>query len=234
MSMPDPHDPFDAVAEEYDQALNQGLKLTGSGKDFFAEGRIAWVERRLRAENAVPLSVMDFGCGTGSLLPWLRKTYPAVKYLGYDPSRASIEVARARYSNLGDAEFVHEASALRGRRFDLAFTNGVFHHIEPGRRAEAMALIHAALAPGGHFAFWENNRWNPMVHLIMSRVSFDRDAQLLFPHQARGLLRGASFEVISTDYLFVFPAALKPLRRLEPALAKLPLGGQYLVLAKRP
>ena len=35
-------------------------------------------------------------------------------------------------------------------------------------------------------------------------------------------------------YLFVFPAPLKPLRVTEPLLERLPLGGQYLVLGKRP
>lgn len=234
MLTPDSSDPFDAVAEDYDRELDRGLRLTGAGKDYFAEGRITWVERRLGLGRGRILEVLDFGCGTGSLLPWLRKVYPNAHYVGYDPSQASITVAQRRHADQGGVSFTSEAAGLKGRRFDLAFTNGVFHHIEPRDRPEALALVRASLKPGGHFAFWENNRWNPMVHLIMSRVSFDRDAHMLFPHQARGLLREAGFAVSSTDYLFVFPAALKPLRRVEPALAKLPLGGQYLVLAKRP
>jgi hypothetical protein len=68
----------------------------------------------------------------------------------------------------------------------------------------------------------------------MSRVPFDKDAQMLFPHQARHLLRAGGFEIVLTDYLFVFPAMLKALRPLEPSLCKLPLGGQYMVLARKP
>jgi hypothetical protein len=68
----------------------------------------------------------------------------------------------------------------------------------------------------------------------MSRVPFDRDADMLFPQQARSLLVGGGFDVLSTDYLFIFPAILKILRPLEARLCKLPLGGQYLILARKP
>jgi hypothetical protein len=66
----------------------------------------------------------------------------------------------------------------------------------------------------------------------MSRVEFDREAVTLSAPGARRLLTENGFEVIRTDFLFVFPRALAALRRLEPALAALPIGGQYLVLAR--
>jgi len=46
---------------------------------------------------------------------------------------------------------------------DLAYCNGVFHHIAPDARPEALAMIRDALKPGGLFAFWENNAWNPRL-----------------------------------------------------------------------
>jgi hypothetical protein len=48
------------------------------------------------------------------------------------------------------------------------------------------------------------------------------------------LLRSCGFEILRTQFLFVFPRALAKLRPLEPALARFPLGAQYLVLAKKP
>jgi hypothetical protein len=36
-----------------------------------------------------------------------------------------------------------------------------------------------------------------------------------------------------TDFLFVFPHLLRALRPFERLLAPLPLGGQYLVLARK-
>jgi hypothetical protein len=67
----------------------------------------------------------------------------------------------------------------------------------------------------------------------MRRVAFDRDAILLSPPAARRLLRLAGFEVLRTDHLFIFPRALSALRPLERLVSRLPLGGQYEVLARR-
>ena len=68
----------------------------------------------------------------------------------------------------------------------------------------------------------------------MSRIPFDRDAIMVWPRGARRLLREAGFETVSTDFVFIFPAVLHFLRGLEPWLCQAPLGGQYLVLARRP
>lgn len=224
---------FDAYAANYTDALDKGLKLTGESKEYFAEGRIDWVKRRLGTSAAQMKRALDFGCGTGTSCSYLQHGFGLTHYLGYDPSASSIQEARAE-NTVSTAQFEHASEAVPANAFDLAFTNGVFHHIPPEHRAEAMALVWRSLKPGGYFAFWENNRWNPMVHFIMSRVPFDQDAQMLFPHQARQLLRDAGFDITLTDYLFIFPAALKFLRSLEPTLCKLPLGGQYLVLARKP
>jgi hypothetical protein len=83
------------------------------------------------------------------------------------------------------------------------------------------------------FAFWENNPWNPGTRYIMSRVAFDRGAITLTPPQSRALLRRAGFEVLRTDFLFLFPAMLRALRWIEPLASALPLGGQYLVLGRK-
>ena len=116
----------------------------------------------------------------------------------------------------------------------MAFCNGVFHHIVPADRRASAQYVYDALRPGGIFAFWENNTWNPGTRYVMSRIAFDRDAITLTARESRALLRQAGFEVLRTDYLFVFPAALRILRRLEPMIARFPLGGQYMVLARKP
>ncbi len=227
---------FDAYASDYDAALNQGLRLTGEPKEYYAAGRTRWLAARLTQQHAAGSvrACFDFGCGTGSSRACLLDTFPGARYLGYDPSAASIAAAAAAAPTPDTVRFTCAEKDLPRAHFDLAFTNGVFHHIPPAQRAHAASTVWQCLKPGGWFAFWENNRWNPLVHWIMSRVPFDHDAQMLFPHQARRLLRDAGFEIVTTDYLFVFPAALKNLRRLEPALCKLPLGGQYLVLSRKP
>lgn len=227
---------FDTYAAGYDAALNRGLALSGEGKEYFAEHRVRWLRQCLGAKWQAGGRALDFGCGTGSGTSYLLQHMELETLTGTDPSGASLEVARQDHDHLADhAEFIStEDLPAREESFDLAYCNGVFHHIPPAERAAAVASVFQALKPGGHFAFWENNPWNPMVHVIMSRVPFDADAILLWPHGARALLRAAGFEIVRTDYCFIFPAALAGCRFLEPWLCKLPLGGQYQILCRRP
>jgi hypothetical protein len=110
----------------------------------------------------------------------------------------------------------------------------VFHHIPLAERADAARTVWRALRPSGWFAFWENNPWNPGTQVVMKRCPFDRDAQTLSPPRARALLGTAGFEVVRTDFLFMFPRALKALRFIEPRVARWPLGAQYQVLCRKP
>jgi SAM-dependent methyltransferase len=224
---------FDQFAADYDAELNKGLSLTGESKEYFAEGRMRWVRQRLGALGFKVSSALDFGCGTGSSTPYFFDILGAARLTGIDPSEDSLKVARENWPDR-EATFLPTAGFAAPGSVDLAFCNGVFHHIPPDQREAAVGFVFEALRPGGLFAFWENNAWNPATRFVMSRVPFDRDAILLFPHQARRLLRGAGFEVLGTDYLFVFPGPLAALRPLEPGLCKLPLGGQYLVLVRKP
>jgi hypothetical protein len=50
---------------------------------------------------------------------------------------------------------------------------------------------------------------------------------------ARSVLRAAGFEVLRTDFLFIFQRLLRVLRPLESLAAKLPLGAQYQILCRR-
>lgn len=231
--MPDsPAAEFDAYAGDYDAAINRGLKFTGETKEYFAETRMRWLKDRLGAQGVHPRTCLDFGCGTGTSASLLMEGLHLEQYIGFDPSSESVAEAIKDHPH-GNYSFVHEADLLPRNHFDLAFCNGVFHHIPVAARAEAFQRVYDSVKPGGWFAFWENNKWNPIVHLLMSRVPFDRDAIMLFPAEAAGQMKTAGFRIVLRDYLFVFPASLKSLRPLEPALCKLPLGGQYLVLARK-
>ncbi len=57
---------------------------------------------------------------------------------------------------------------------------------------------------------------------------------MLAPHQARALLRSTGFKIADTNYLFVFPRLLAWFRRLEPYMFRIPIGAQYLVVARKP
>lgn len=225
--------PFDEYAAQYEDALTQGLQLSGEGPEYYAQRRIEWTARVVAARGAASPRVLDFGCGVGLATAQLREKFRPREIWGYDPSAAA--VARAR-KELGDQQtfFTADRASVPTDRFDGVYVNGVFHHIPPDERPAALALIRRALRPGGWFAFWENNPWNPGTRMVMRRIPFDRDAVVISPREGRRLLRQAGFEVIRRDAWFLFPRQLAWLRPAERLVHRLPLGGQYLVLARKP
>jgi SAM-dependent methyltransferase len=224
---------FDKYAETYDQALARALSATGEDKHYFARARLRRLAAELERRGAPSRAVLDFGCGTGSAAPHIAEHLRPERLVGVDVSPKSIEVARREHAATG-AEFRLLGDYEPAGEFDLAYTNGVFHHVPVEERARAVAYVLRALRPGGLFAFWENNPWNPGTRYTMSRNEFDADARLLSPPAARRLLAGAGFRLLRSESHFYFPRKLAFLRPLEPHLARLPLGGQYLVLCRKP
>ncbi len=225
---------FDAYAGDYDAALARGISVSGEDKDYFAHGRVAWTAKLLESlGEPEPARVMDFGCGTGSATPFVLERWRGVRELvGVDVSPASVEVARAEHGS-ERARFRLLGDHVPDGSFDLVLCNGVFHHIPPAERAHAVRYVYDALRPGGWFALWENNPWNPGTRYVMSRIPFDRDAVLLSPPEAQTMLRRSGFRVMRNDFQFIFPRSLQWLRPMEALLARLPLGAQFVVLARK-
>lgn len=224
---------FDDYAENYDAALNKGLSATGEAKDYFARRRVHWLLRCLRQLSEQPRFVMDYGCGDGSSSQLLREILNVESVLGADTSGRSLDLARCTYAS-EHTKFVDLTEYVPCEALDLVYCNGVFHHIPPAERVAATNYICRCLRPGGVFALWENNPWNPGTHYVMSRIPFDRDAITLSSPGSAALLRQAGFQVLRTDFLFVFPSLLKFLRWIEPLVSRVPLGGQYQVLCRKP
>ena len=224
---------FDKYATSYDHDLARGLAATGENRDYFARRRIEWLRRCLDELKLSGGDVLEFGCGTGSNVPFLFDLVGAASVTGIDTSERSLQVAEQTYQSSG-ARFLHPNDFKHHGRTDLIFCNGVFHHIPPGDRVETVRFLIRCLKQGGLLALWENNPWNPGTRYVMSRVSFDRDAITLASSETQRLVEQAGFQVLRTDFLFIFPRFLRWLRVLEPSLSRFPLGGQYQVLCRKP
>ena len=229
----DPARAFDAHADTYDADLQTGLSVSGESKEYFADGRIRFLRNRLDHLKYGATSVLDYGCGDGTTTPLFSELLGAMATVGVDTSAGLLKLASKRFGS--DSTHFHLVSDLAPEpRFDLAFCNGVFHHIPPPDRAAAVRYVFDSLAPGALFAFWENNPWNPGTRWVMSRIPFDRDAVTIPPPEGRDLLSNAGFDILETAFLFFFPRTLGWFRPLERHLESVPLGAQYLVLARKP
>jgi SAM-dependent methyltransferase len=223
---------FDDYAGSYDRDLQKALSVSGEDKNYFAEGRMKWLAAELEARDFRASSVLDFGCGTGSATPFIRSCIAPSKIVGADVSLHSLEVATTEFGS-AETQFIPIERPLIDH-FDLAFCNGVFHHIAPEQRQESLAYVFDSLRPGGLFALFENNPWNPATLYVMSKCAFDKDAITLPPTETRRRMRDAGFEILTTRFLFIFPAILKLLRPLENPLSPLPFGTQYVVIGRKP
>jgi len=223
---------FDDYSDRYDAALAESLSLTGEDKDYFARGRASFLAKCLQQLKVQPRSAMDYGCGIGSTTPHLLELLKPQSVIGTDVSDKCLDVAKEKWGS-SQINFIPVVEFTPRANIELAYTSGVFHHIPEGHRRSAVDLIHSALRPGGYLAFWENNPWNPGTRYVMSRCEFDEDAVTLSPPTARKLLQTSGFEIIRTDFLFIFPKALSWLRGIEPFVSRLPLGGQYQILCRK-
>ena len=224
---------FDDYTEEYDLALECGLFLAGDDKEYFARRRVQWLADCLQGLFGRPGHVMDYGCGSGSTTGFFFDLLGANFVVGVDVSAKSLELARHHHGS-ERAEFWMVDQYRPRAQVDLVYCNGVFHHIPPGERAAALDCIWRSLRPGGIFAFWENNPWNPGTRAVMTRIPFDRDAVTLTSLEARQLLQAGGFQVVRTDFLFIFPRMLRWFRKTEPWISSLPFGAQFQVLARKP
>jgi SAM-dependent methyltransferase len=220
------------LTEEYSLMLQKGLRLSGEDQTFFIEGRLRDLARIL--EDRHPRRVLDFGCGLGHTAGYFSRLFPNAEIVGVDTAEKAVDFAQSHYGS-SKVSFQTLERFSETDSFDLAYCNGVFHHIDPAEREGAAKLVHRALAPGGHFALFENNPWNPGTRMVMARIPFDRDAITLSPPEVVRLLRTSGFDVSRWPRsLFYFPRPLAFLRFTEPWLASLPLGAQYYAFARKP
>jgi SAM-dependent methyltransferase len=179
---------------------------------------------------------MDFGCGIGNTTRALARAFSKSRVLGVDSSPTSIRHAELLTSSTNTAFLLagHDRIPAADASCDAVFTACVFHHIEPVERAHWAKEIRRVLAPAGRLFFFEHNPFNPLTRRVVRRVPFDEGVQLVYPRDAAALLHGVGFHVSPPAFYFFFPRILRVMRGVERWLRRVPLGGQYFLVATNP
>jgi ubiquinone/menaquinone biosynthesis C-methylase UbiE len=100
-------------------------------------------------------SILDIGCGTGTLIVSLKRQHPGVQVVGLDPDSKALQRARNKVMRAGvsvqlDHGFADELP-YHERSFDRVFSSFMFHHLDEQERERTSREALRVLKPGGSF-----------------------------------------------------------------------------------
>ena len=105
-------------------------------------------------------TVVDLGCGTGTLTVWLKQQNPGARVIGLDADPAILEFARAKAVVAGvDIEFIESNASdlpFAGGTVDRIVSSLFFHHLQPDMKRRVLSEAFRVLADGGelHVSDW--------------------------------------------------------------------------------
>lgn len=219
---------FDQFAGNYREVLDRAVAGSGEGSAYFAEYKAQYLARTLPRDSFV--RVLDYGCGVGLLSGFLQKHLQPTRLDGFDVSAGSIEALDSSIKDRGT--FTSDRNQL-SKDYTLIVIANVLHHVDPGDRSMVLKELASRLDSRGSLAIFEHNPTNPVTRRTVDRCPFDKDAVLLPVSETLALIQAASLRRIRRDYIVFMPHVLSGLRFLEPSLAWLPLGAQYVVLGEK-
>ena len=224
---------FDKFAEEYRSIHASNIRASGESPEFFAEYKVKDVAAAMVRKP--PATILDFGGGVGTSLPYFRQYFPNARLTCLDVSQRSLRIARERYVDLADFVYLAgEELPFPAESFEMAFAACVFHHIDPGERARWLQELNRVLQPGGRLFIFEHNPLNPLTVRAVNACPFDENAQLTGSRTLKHQLVQAGFQDTRVCFRIFFPRFLARLRGLEKYLTWLPLGAQYFVSGSKP
>lgn len=229
---------FDKHAKNYDGGIDNSVKRMMGDADSFIAVKARWLMRREPDLRAGSLSLLDYGCGAGDLMRVLAGMGTRAAFMGCDVSAGMLaEAARRWPATIGPAPALEPQEGARTSfadgQFDVAVISAVLHHVPPAERPAVYAELGRVLRPGGRLYVFEHNPRNPLVRYVIARTPIDANAILLDAGEVRQGLLEAGRYAFATDYLMFMPPGMAFLHVVDRALAWLPLGAQYVVVARK-
>ena len=117
-----------------------------------------------------PGSVLDLGCGTGTLTVAMERAAPDVRLTGVDGDPEILARARAKAGPDSAIEWVEsyaQSLPFEDGAFDRVVSSLVFHHLVPDLKRQALAEARRVLAPGGRLHIADMGRpHDPLMRMI--------------------------------------------------------------------
>tara|TARA_B100001093_G_scaffold96961_1_gene88923 strand:- start:6050 stop:6730 length:681 start_codon:yes stop_codon:yes gene_type:complete len=217
---------FDNYSDEYNQIMQEQHKIFGD-VNYYSEYKAEIVKNIISDNNN--LKILEFGCGVGRNLKYLKSIGNNNQIYGYDISEESLIIARKENP---EVTIVGTEKELLSHMefFDLIFIAGVYHHIEVILRDTITKNLRTLLKSNGKLVIFEHNPYNPITRHLVNTCEFDADAVLLKKQEVIDLFCKKNFSVDTSGYALFIPPRLQKINFIEKYFKWLPLGGQYYVL----
>lgn len=219
---------FDDSAEDYDALMEKSLARYGKNVTYYTEYKIRLVSKKI---NRSLKTILDFGCGTGRSISFIRCYFPEARITGCDISEESLRIAEKNPANKG-VSFIN-LSGLGNKKFDLILVAVVIHHISPAEREATLKLLYDHLAENGSIFIFEHNPMNPLTRKAVRECPLDKGIRLIKPNKFKHLIKNTNLSIAQKGYYFFFPEKLKSLAFLERFMFFIPMGGQYFIEMKK-
>lgn len=105
-------------------------------------------------------TVLDLGCGTGTMTIWIKQQHPETRVIGLDLDPAILNMARAKAERAGmEIEFIEASAAdmpLSDNSVDRVVSSLFFHHLLPDQKRQVMREIFRIMPSNGevHISDW--------------------------------------------------------------------------------
>lgn len=242
---------FDGMAEGYRDKRARSLGKFGKYGDSAFLYKAQFLKGIFKKE---PRSILDFGCGVGANIPYLRTHFKNARLFGCDVSSKSIELANKNYEYC-KFDVVDDVDGLKiYKDVDCVFVNTVLHHIPPEEHKRWIDGLYGILSDnagligcgGGVICVFEHNMNNPVTKSVVTKSEIDRDATMLSAAYCKRLLQNAFYRAktegkelklagdgVKLKYTYFFPWRNRIFANIERLLRWAPVGAQYCVYAEK-
>jgi SAM-dependent methyltransferase len=225
---------FDRFADEYHDQHRANVAVTGESPEYFAEYKIRKLRQVVDRSNIRVSRICDFGSGIGNSIPFFRTHFPDALLTSSDVSERSLALSKERHPDSNNYLLIeNDRIPCEPNCFDVVFSACVFHHIPHDEHTMWLRELHRVTKPGGLIAIFEHNPLNPVTVHAVNTCPFDVNAKLIFARDLARRLGDAGWSSPRIRYNLFFPRWLSLLRPIEDKLGWLPVGAQYVALARK-
>ena len=234
---------FDQHKETYRSDIDKAVAFSGQSHDFFTRVKAEYLidllrvlekDRNTRSPDALPLEVLDVGCGHGHIHPYLIQSAMRMKLSAIDVAATVVEEARLMNPTVDYRSYEGDRLPYDDSSFDAAYTIAVMHHVPPPQWPAFLKEMRRVVRPGGLIVIFEHNPINPLTQWIVRTCPIDDNAVLLGSRRLWKLVAQTHFTEIESRYILFTPLDGPRYRAFDKMIGWLPLGAQYYVSARVP